>query len=108
MKKVFSSEDVLTSNLIASILQSKGFEANVQEMRGIYFPSKYDVFADVNTPDSEIEEAKNQIQVKSLSLVDNSERSNLKRKKIFSAVLWLILIYILGGIMYSFLDYFRQ
>lgn len=108
MKKVFSSEDVLTSNLFASMLKSKGFESRVQEMRGIYFPSKYDVFTDINTPEAEIEEVKNQIQVKSLPSADKTERSNLKKNKVFIAVLWFILIYTFFGLIYSFWDYLRQ
>lgn len=102
MKKVFSSEDVLTSNLFASMLKEKGLEARVQEMRGIYFPSKYDVFAESSATEADIDEIKNHIQGKNLSLVNQAEPSNLKRNSIFKWVLWLILIYTFCGILYSF------
>lgn len=106
MKKVFSSEDVLASNLFASLLKDKGFETKVQELRGIYFASKYDVFAEISTPKADIEEVKNQIQVKSLSLVPQVEESRLKQNTIFKWVLWIILIYTFCGIIYSFLEHF--
>lgn len=106
MKKVFSSEEVLTSNLFASLLNDKGYETRVQELRGIYFASKYDVFAEIRTPEADIEEVKNQIQVKSISLVPQIEESQLKKNIIFKWVLWIILINIFCGIIYSFLEHF--
>lgn len=108
MKKVFSSEDILASNLFASLLKEKGFTTRVQELRGIYFASKYDVFVDVNVSEAVIEEVRNQMQLKPLSLVDQNEGLHLKRKPIFKWVLWLILIYAFSGIIYSFLDFFKK
>lgn len=108
MKKVFSSEDVLASNLFASFLKEKGYDTSVQELRGIYFASKYDVFAETRTPEADIEEIKNQLQVKTLTLVTPNEGSHIKRNNIFKWVLWLILIYTFCGIIYSFLDVFKK
>jgi hypothetical protein len=107
MKKVFSSEDVIASNLFASLLKEKGYETKVQELRGVYFPSKYDVFAESIVSEEDLEQVRRQIQSKSLSLAAEPDTTApLKKNTVFKWVLWFILIYAFSSIIYSFLKNF--